>query len=78
MFRQEQVQNPFQGEAVQPVEPREIGRKVKAFAVAVGNAIAAIVEPFRGPGNLELLDPKVRAGMTEQEKGIVNAYFHGV
>ena len=77
MYRQE-IEQPFLGEAAEAVDTREIRRTVKAVVDAVGNVLAAIAEPFRGPKDLELLNPKVRAGMTEQEKGMINAYFHSV
>lgn len=78
MFGEARIEHPFQGEATRAVTVQAFGRKVKAVAGAIGNVLAAIAEPFRRPGYLELLDPKVRAGMTGQEKGVIDAYFHGV
>jgi hypothetical protein len=74
----QEVQQPFQGELTLPAQAGEFRRRAKAVAGAIGNVVAAIAEPFRGPMHLELLDPKVRARMTAQEKGIVDAYLHGV
>ena len=77
MYRQE-IEQPFLGESAEAVDTREIRRTVKAVADAVWNVLAAIAEPFRGPWNLELLDPKVRAKMTEREKALIDAGFHGL
>ena len=42
------------------------------------NAIAHALEPYFGPGNLDLLAAENRSKLTEREKGIIDAYFNGV
>ena len=45
---------------------------------SIYNAIVHTLEPYFGPGNLDLLAPENRSNLSEQDKGIVDGYFHGV
>ncbi|MDP6455215.1 MAG: hypothetical protein QF898_18165 [SAR202 cluster bacterium] len=45
---------------------------------SIYNTIVHAVEPYFGPGNLDLLAPENRAKLTEREKGLTDGYFHGV
>lgn len=53
-------------------------RSVRGIADSVGQFLTPYVDAIRGPKYLELLDPRVRARLSEREKGTVNAYFQGV
>lgn len=77
MYRQESVQTVFPGEAAWSFN-RVVAQKFKEAAGSIRSVLGAIAEPFRGPWTLELLDPKLRAGMSVREKAIVDAYLHGV
>ncbi|MCH8311302.1 MAG: hypothetical protein IIB17_12520 [Chloroflexi bacterium] len=45
---------------------------------SIYNAFAHALEPYFGPGNLDLLASGNRSKLTEREKGIIDAYFNGV
>jgi hypothetical protein len=45
---------------------------------SIYNAIVHTLEPYFGPGNLDLLASKNRTKLSEREKGIVDGCFHGV
>lgn len=78
MYEQERLQQPVPGQMEAAEGARAFGRATAAVIEGVRNFLAGLAEPFGGPQTLELLEPKVRARMTGQEKGVIDAYFHGV
>ena len=59
------------------VAPARENRGTSKFR-SIYNAIAHALEPYFGPGNLDLLAAENRSKLTEREKGIIDAYFNGV